>query len=203
MNNRQLYLAWLRTEAPTVYASAVRRATGQTRSVGGLTDDLVQQSFAPNLSHSFLGDDTSAMDLPPIDFQTPTFDTSLVATPAPVSFDMTPALPSFAPTAPPASSGSTFSNILTAVTAIGAGVLNYSNQSKLISLNTTRAQQGLAPVDAYGRLITPARTTATGSALLAFERAISGGSSGSMLPLVLGVLGVGAAFMMFSRRSAS
>lgn len=217
MNNRQLYLAWLRTAAPTVYASAVRKATGQIRSTGGLTDDLVQQSFASNLKHSFLGDDTSYMDttfmdygqsdavpidnsisLPPINFQTPTFDASSLP---PLTFANQPGslTPSFSPA--PSAPGSTFSNILSAVTAIGAGVINATNQNKLISLNTTRAQQGLPPVDANGRVVVPAGTSATGSALLAFERSISGGGS-SMLPIILGALGLGA-FFLFSKRSAN
>lgn len=214
MNNAQLYLAWLRTVAPAVYTSAVRRATGQNRSLGGLTDDLLQQSFAPDVSHSFLGDDTSSlldpitvtaqyMDVPPVTtnftFDAPTFDTSSVAAPRSVAIDYGSA---FASPAASSSSGgsSTFANILTAVTAIGAGVLNASNQSKLISLNTTRAQQGLAPVDAYGRLVTPSRTATTGSSLLAFERSISG--SGSMtMPIILGLLALGG-ILVFNRRSA-
>jgi hypothetical protein len=211
MNNAQLYLAWLRTVAPAVYISAVRRATNQPRSLGGLTDDLVQQSLAPGVSHSFLGDDTSSMldpitvtaqYLPPpittdYSFSAPTTDFSNIAAPAPVAIDS-----GFSPlpSSPTGGGTSTFANILTAVTAIGAGVLNASNQSKLISLNTTRAQQGLAPVDAYGRLVTPSRTSAAGSSLLAFERSIAG-SSGSMLPIILGVLGIGAFFVM-SRKSA-
>lgn len=200
MNNAQLYLAWLRTVAPAVYTSAVRRATGQNRSLGGLTDDLVQQSFAPDVSHSFLGDDTSSL-LDPItvtaqymstpvttdySFAAPVADFSNMATPAPVAI------------AAPGSS--TFANILTAVTAIGAGVLNASTQSKLINLNTIRAQQGMAPVDAYGRPVTPSRLSTTGSSLLNWERNIAGGSGSMMIPIVLGVLGIGA-FFVLSKRS--
>lgn len=214
MNNAQLYLAWLRTFAPTVYVSAIRRATGQSRSLGGLSDDLVQQAFAPNVTHSFLGDDSSSMldpitvtanymDMPPIttdfSFSAPTFDTGMVSAPSAVAIDTGP-VSTVAPSGGSAPS-STFSNILTAVTAIGAGVLNYSNQSKLISLNTTRAQQGLPPVDAYGRVITGSGISTAGSSLLAFERAITGGS-GSMLPIILGVLGIGAVFI-FSRSRAT
>jgi hypothetical protein len=217
MNNRQLYLAWLRTVAPSVYVSAVRRATGRNRNLGGLSSDLVQQALAPNVNHSFLGDDTSGMldpitvtasydsytpisadpSMAPATF-TPTFDASTVAAPTPFAIDNTGQISTVAPTSSGASS--IFTGILAAVTAVGAGVINASNQSKLIALNTTRAQQGLGPVDASGRLISGAGTTATGSALLAFERAISGGSSGSLLP-IMAVLGIGA-FFMFRKKSA-
>jgi len=218
MNNKQLYLAWLRTVAPTVYVSALRRATGQIQNLGGLTDNLLQQALAPNISHSFLGDDTTYMDttfadfgapagsidnsqIAPtsIDFQTPSFDASQVSSP------INETLSFQAPVAPPAStvagSSSTFSNILTAVTAIGAGVINATNQSKLIQLNTTRAQQGLPPVNAAGQVVSPTGFGTTSPSLLAFERAISGGTSGSMLPIILGVLGIGAV-LLFSKRSA-
>lgn len=215
MNNRQLYLAWLRTAAPAVYVSALRRALGKNRSLGGLTDDLVQQSFAPATRHSFLGDDTTSMIDPitvsaistdqPIttnysfSSEMPAFDPNSV-TFNPVSIDSGTA--AFTPglSIAPAQSNSIFGNILTAVTAIGAGVLNASNQSKLISLNTTRAQQGLPPVNAAGQVIRQTGTSTTGSALLAFERSISGASGSSMLPL-LGIAGLAALFF-FRKRTA-
>lgn len=217
MNNAQLYLAWLRTVAPTVYTQALRQATGQSRTLGGLADDLVQQSFAPDIGHSFLGDDTSSL-LDPItvnatymdagapittnfsasDFATPSFDTSSVAAPSMVAIDTgTAALPS-APA--PAGTSSIFGNVLASVAALGVGVLNYSNQSKLIQLNTTRAQQGLPPVDASGRVVNTAGFSTTSPTLLAFERAISGGS-GSMLLPILAILGIGA-FFVFRGKSA-
>src|ERR1700733_7910346 len=62
MNNRQLYLAWLRTASPTVYVAALRKATGQKKNLGGLNQDLLQQALSPSTRHSFLGDDTSDMD---------------------------------------------------------------------------------------------------------------------------------------------
>lgn len=209
MNNRQLYLAWLRTYAPTVYTQAIRKATGQARSLGGLADDLVQQSFAPDIVHSFLGDDTSSlepitvtasyMDVPPIttdfSFSAPSFDTSTVSAPSAVSIDSG----FVAPAQSTSSGGSIFANILTAVGSIGVGVLNASNQNKLIALNTTRAQQGLAPVDANGRLVSGYNTATTSPGLLAFERSISGIGGSSMLLPILAVLGIGAFFVLRGR----
>lgn len=219
MNNKQLYLAWLRTYAPTLYAQAIRNATGQSRNLGGLQNDLLQQALAPNLRHSFLGDDTT---LDPItvtgtymDASTPittdysfspsdipSFDTSTVSSPGfniPVESGGIVGMPTPAPVAP-AASASTWTNILAAVTTIGAGVLNASNQSKLISLNTTRANQGLAPVDASGRVVSPYGVAPTNSALLNFERSITGGSGSMMMP-ILALLGIGA-FVMLRKRSA-
>jgi hypothetical protein len=217
MNNRQKYLAWLRTTAPTVYAVALRKATGQGRTLGGLADDLVKQAFAPDIAHSFLGDDTSSLDpitvtassdsspltdvyatgdfLPVVN--TPTFDASLVQAPSAVAIDT--GTSTVAPSAPAASS-STFANILTAVAAIGAGVVSATNQSKLIALNTTRAAQGLPPVNAAGQVVSTTGFATTSPSLLAFERSISGAGGVSLLP-ILAILGIGAYFV-FKGRSA-
>jgi hypothetical protein len=211
MNARQLYLAWLRTVAPTVYVSAVRRATGQNRSLGGLDSDLVQQALSQNISHSFLGDDildpitVTAQSMQPIttdfsfDSSTIPFDQSSVAAPASVAIDTSVV----SPLAPqnPAASNSVFAGVLAAVGSITSSVLNASTQSKLITLNTQRAAQGLPPVNAAGQVISPVATSATGSALLNFERSISGGMSsmGSMLPL----LGLGALALYFFRKKSA
>lgn len=199
MNNRQLYLAWLRTAAPTVYTAALRKATGQIKNLGGLGDDLLQQALSPNIRHSFLGDDGSSIDtsdtfdsstltdtspiqLDPIIFQPPTFDPGTVSLATPEGVGPAPVA-----AAPAASSGSssTFSNILTAVASIGSTVVNASQQSALIALNTQRAAQGLPPVNAQGQVVTAAGTATTSAALLAFENAIAGGSAGSLVPILL------------------
>jgi hypothetical protein len=213
MNNRQLYLAWLRTAAPTVYATALRKVTGQKRTLGGLTDNLVQQAFSPSLRHSFLGDDTSSMDttfmdygsapittgidtspivLDPIVLTPPVFDASSVTVPS-----LTTSAPTIAATTP---APSTFASILTAVASIGSSVVTASNQSALIALNTQRAAQGLPPVNANGQVVTAAGTATTSASLLAFENAISGGS-GSLLP-ILAIAGL-AAYFIFGRKSAA
>lgn len=216
MNNAQLYLAWLRTFAPAVYAAAVRKATGQTKSLGGLADDLVNKAFAPDLAHSFLGDDTGLADGsvdefdflnsggPSIttdfapDLSTPTFDTGTATfTPVAINSGTSVVAPATASGAP----SSVFTGILAAVTAIGAGVITATNQQKLVTLNTQRAAQGLPPVDATGKIVPGYSTATTSPTLLAFEKAISG-SSGSMLPIILGVLGIGAAIMFLNRKSA-
>jgi hypothetical protein len=204
MNNRQLYLAWLRSNAPTLYMNVVRKVTGRTRSLGGLADDLINKSFAPDLAHSFLGDDTGIVDesalqgdAPSTDLTTiPAFDSSMVSAPAPVNIAS-----GTATGVSPSSSNSIFGNILQAVAAVGVGVVNATNQSKLIALNTTRAAQGLPPINANGQIVTGAGLSTTSPSLLAFERAISGGASGSMLPILLLGGGLIAAFALMGRRS--
>jgi hypothetical protein len=214
MNNQQLYLAWLRTNAPAVYVQAVRKATGKARNLGGLGDDLLQQAMSPNLS-TFLGDDISSMDFTSADFQAPDmapisiappdisipgFDPGSVDAPAPVTISSGGATGLPVPTpSNPAPTGSTFSNILTAVTTIGIGIIGATNQSKLVAINTQRARQGLPPVDSTGRVITPAGFSTTSPTLLAFERSISGAMGGGMLPIIA-VLGIGAFF--FFRKKA-
>lgn len=214
MNNSQLYLAWLRTYAPTVYAQAVRKATGQPRTTGGLTDDLVTQALSPNVRHSFLGDELDpitvtgqAMNYAPIttDFSPPdlssSFDPGSLSMPSMVSVDTGPSAVAPSSSGGGWSVGSTFANILSSVATIGAGVLNYSNQNKLISLNTTRAQQGLPPVNANGQVVSPYSTSSTSPGLLAFERSITGGTGSLMLP-ILAVLGIGAFFMLRKKSAA-
>jgi hypothetical protein len=211
MNNAQLYLAWLRTYAPTVYSNAVRTATGNSRSTGGLTDNLLDSALSPATTHSFLGDDnldeitvTAQQMSDPITYDggvtltQPSFDAGSVTAPGALSFESGSSGSSGSSSAP----SSTFANILTAVTAIGAGVLNYSNQNKLIQLNTTRAQQGLPPVNAQGVVVSPYGTATTNASLLAFEKAISG-NSGSMLLPILAILGIGAFFILKPRSSAA
>src|SRR5271167_2204381 len=144
MNNRQLYLAWLRTVAPTVYINAVRKALGKTKSLGGLADDLVNKAFSPDLTHSFLGDDTDITDESALqdtsgsstDLTTISpFDSSSVSfTPVDIASGTAVGLPSSSSGS--SSSGSIFASIITAVGAVGAGVISATNQSKLIALNT-------------------------------------------------------------------
>lgn len=218
MNNQQLYLAWLRTTSPTLYAQAVRMATGRSRNLGGLADDLLQQALSPNLMHSFLGDDTT-LDTITVSSDAPApVTTDMVFAPGNFSFDpSTVDAPSFsvpidsgaavgfpsaaAPAAQPvAAPSSTFANILQAVTTIGAGVIQASNQSKLIDLNTARARAGQPPVDATGRVVSPYAVSPTNSAIARFEKSITGGMSGSMLP-ILAMLGIGA-FVLLRKKSA-
>jgi hypothetical protein len=213
MNNRQLYLAWLRTASPTVYTAALRKATGQKKNLGGLNQDLLQQALSPSMRHSFLGDDTSDMDLfsasdlvdtspivfDPITFTPPVFDSGSLDIPMPtIGTDTSSSTPSVTA---PSSSSSIFSNILSAVTSIGNTVVNASQQNALITLNTQRAAQGLPPVNAQGQVVTAAGTATTSASLLALEAAIAGGNStGSLLPLLL--IGGLAAYFLFGRKSS-
>jgi hypothetical protein len=210
MNNQQLYLAWLRTTAPTVYINAVKRALGQTRSLGGLADDLVNKALAPDLAHSFLGDDTDITDESALqdvsgsssDLTTvPAFDTGSVSAPSAVNIASGTAvgLPSTPAATSSSSAGNIFASIITAVGSVGGAVINATNQSKLIALNTQRASQGLPPINANGQVISTTGLAAASPGLAAFENMF--GSSGSMLPILF--LGGGAIllFMMLGKKS--
>ena len=217
MNNRQLYLAWLRTAAPTVYTAAIRKATGQTKNLGGLDTDLLQQALSPSLRHSFLGDDTSDMDtsdlfsssdltntspivFDPITFSTPSFDPGDVSLPAPVTDSSGNPIPVSSGSTPAESAApSIFSSVLQAVTSIGNTVVNASQTNALIALNTQRAAQGLPPVNAAGQVVTAAGTATTSASLLALENAIAGGSSSSLLPILL--IGGLAFYFLFGRNN--
>src|SRR5271155_3374671 len=151
---RKLYLGWLRTTAPAVYVSAIRKATGRTRSLGGLTENLLDSALSPSYRHTFLGDNGDDATLDTIDVSALSadqpittnfsFDSSSPAssvdpgaliTNASISNYGTPAI---TPTAATSSSSttSTLASVLTAVTSLGAAALNSSNQSALIALNT-------------------------------------------------------------------
>jgi hypothetical protein len=204
MNNQQLYLAWLRTYAPTVYANALRRATGQIKSLGGLADDLINKSFAPDMAHSFLGDDTDlgfdTGDLTNLDIGTASLIDASGPTFAPIDTGTsTFATPSTSSPSSSSSAGSIFTSILTAAASIGSSVINSSNQSKLVALNTQRAAQGLPPVNAAGQVVTTGFAT-TSPSMLAFEKAISGGGS-SMLMWLLLFGGIGA-YLLLRKRAA-
>jgi hypothetical protein len=217
-NARKLYLGWLRTTAPAVYVSAVRRATNRTRSLGGLTDNLLNSALSPTYRHTFLGDDGDSATLDTIDvsalpmdqpittdFNFATPDTGATVDPGAlqtVSIYGQPAPTVTTPAATSAPSGvSTLASVLTAVTALGAGVLNASNQSALIALNTQRAAQGLPPVNANGQVVTAAGIATTSPALQAFENAISGAGGSSMLPILL--IGGLALFLLSGKKSSA
>lgn len=52
MNNRELYLAWVRSNAPQAYLQALRKISGKARGLGGLGDDLLQNAIGPDASAS-------------------------------------------------------------------------------------------------------------------------------------------------------
>jgi hypothetical protein len=224
MNNRQLYLAWLRTVAPSVYIAAIRKATGQTRNLGGLQSDLLQQALSPNTSHSFLGDDgtgttdLSSVDLSNIDFTASSdIGSNTFAAPdfSPVTIDTSQLDASIsAPlaiqgggfTAPAVSSGSSqstaiFTGVLQAAATVGAAAVGATSQSSLIALNSRRAAQGLPPVNSSGQVISASSLASTSPALLAFERSISGGVGGlGLLPIGIGIAGIAAFFLLRKKR---
>src|SRR5271155_665952 len=134
---RKLYLGWLRTTAPAVYVSAIRKATGRTRSLGGLTENLLDSALSPSYRHTFLGDngddatldtiDVSALsaDQPittnfSFDSSTPasSIDPGALITNASISNYGTPAITPTAATSSSSSTTSTLASVLTAVTSL-------------------------------------------------------------------------------------
>lgn len=223
MNNTQLYLAWLRTTSPEVYMAAMRKITGQKRTLGGLDADLCASMTAPSTFGAF-GQDDSSFDytMPEIDITAPV-DTTTYTLPVIDETSLTPVtpidtsvltpvtdigttvtMPDVTITPAPATSSPFSSNVLaaftTAVGTVAASALQASNQSNLIKLNTARAQQGLPPVNSAGQVVTPTNTRlapATGP-IYKLESTIAGAAGGVGLPLLLGV-GV-LAFFMLRRR---
>jgi hypothetical protein len=184
MNNQQKYLAWLRTTAPEVYAAAIRKVLGQTRSVGGLSSNLANIGKATT-GFGALGDDIS--------FSAPDYNAGLDSdvmavgmTPVTnVTWDPASTYTPPAPVIGSSSSGGGFdwgSAIVKAVTGVATTVLNSSAQSKLLQINTTRASQGLPPVNAQGVVVpNSALPVSTNPTLRAIESSVGGTGSIAMI----------------------
>jgi hypothetical protein len=224
VNNRQLYLAWLRTAAPDVYMTSLRKALRQSRTLGGLDSDLVDSMTAPSTFGAFGQDSSSDGSLPEVtitadtwtppdltsfpDYYTLPLAPSDLTPVTPVdtgitmpTVEITPATGYVPPdTGAPAAGGNWWDTIIKTVgTVVTAGITTSSQQSNLIKLNTQRAAQGLPPVDQYGRVITPAGTNPATSAIYRLESLIAG-TGGGLSPVIL-LAGVGLlAFVLFKRK---
>jgi hypothetical protein len=212
MNNRELYLAWLRKNAPQVYAQAVRKVTGKKRSLGGLGDDLLGSMMCPATGFGYLGQDDGTIDtvtidsspqpdysvLPPIpvDLTSPVSDVTLQPI-APPSYDVT--LPTIDTSGTSSGVGDFFTKLTTAVAGVATAALTTNAQTTLLKTNTQRAQMGLPPVDANGVPVRPSYSLYSSNPQVAsFERRVAGTA---MSPVVL-IAGVGLiAAMLFMRRA--
>ena len=203
MNNRQLYLAWLRTTAPETYSAVMRKVSGKPRSTGGLQADLVTNMFRPSTGFGFLGQDSS--DMPEVDvtatpitdtsYTLPTIDTSTFENP---TLDQSVTMPDVTITpAPAAPSSDIWANVIKGVTSITAAALTTSAQSNLVKVNTQRAQQGLPPVDANGVPIRPSYSLYSSNPTLRNLEASISGSSMTPILLIGGLALV--ALLMFKR----
>jgi hypothetical protein len=217
MNNRQLYLAWLRTTAPETYITAIRKVAGKPRGSGGLKRDLVGSMLTPTTGFGFLGDDTTDLQTitvsAPIDssaFTMPVVDTSTFTTPAieiPAPTDVFAPPPDELtgvtvtaqkiPVPGPAPTTDLWTQITTAVAGLAATALTSSQQSNLVKLNTARAAAGLPPVDANGRVITTSAVARPPSAALAAIEAQIAGMGSS--PIVW-IAGLGLLAFLFMRK---
>lgn len=219
MNARQAYLAWLRQTAPQTYATAVRKVTGQKRSLGGLNRNLVGSMYAPTTGFGFLSDDItdgvtvsapdmSSLSIDTSSFQAPDLSADIVDPSTFVSPDFSSSIPDFSvasDTGGSSDSGSslfnanTFSSLISAVGNVASTALNVSAQNNLVQLNTQRAAQGLWPVQANGTPVPASQlTTSSSPALAQFESAIS--TQGIASPLLL-VAGLGLLAFALLKRS--
>jgi hypothetical protein len=178
MNNRQLFLAWMRTAAPTHYMQVLRKVTGKTKSLGGLGDDLTDSFITPDVQSSL---DQTLIDPSTMNIVAQS-DTS------------------------PTTGSDWWSSLITGVTNVAQTALPaliYSQAGKatgtspaLIALNAQRAQAGLPPVTATGAVVTANQLAPASPSLLAMEQKLAGGMSLSVPLLLLG----GAAVYLLARR---
>lgn len=221
MNPRQAYLAWLRQTAPATYATAVRKVTGKSRSLGGLSRNLIGSLYGTCTGFGFLSDDItdsfapvdisapdmSSLTIDTSGFQAPDLSSDIVDPSTFASPDLSASIPDFSTdtTSSAAPSGgssffnaNTFSSLINAVGNVASTALNVSAQSDLLKLNTQRAAQGLWPVQANGTPVPQSQLyPASSPAVARFESAIS--TQGVTTPLLM-VAGLGLlAFALFKR----
>ena len=205
MNPKQAYLAWLRQEAPAVYAAALQKIMRRPRSLGGLNTDLVGSVYSPLTGFGSLADTMlspvtiSAPSLPAL----PTIDTSTLTSPdLSASYLSSTSIPSINVSSGGSGSSwwnsNTFSSLINAVGNVASTALTVNAQNNLLNLNTQRAQQGLWPVQANGAPVPASQLYPSSSPALAqFESGIT--SSGMTMPLLL-VAGAGVLLFALSRR---
>jgi hypothetical protein len=138
MNVKQLYLAWVRTQFPSVYARALAQTFNpRGAGLGGLGDDLTADVLQPiTVSSSIL---------------VPGTDSATAS-----AIDAANADPSF-------SWGSFFNSLTSAISGIGQTVANTQAQQNLIAINTARARMvpPLPPLNQNGVPVTAAQFAGT------------------------------------------
>jgi hypothetical protein len=152
VNAKELYLAWVRSNYPQQYISALRKVASKPRSLGGLGDDLTA---------SFISPDVQTM-----------VDTSQV------SPDVTAAIDNATQTS---GAASVFDSITNALSNVAQTYLQTSAQQNLLSVNTQRARQGLPPLTANGVPVTAASLAPANSSIYMLERRIAGAVSPNFL----------------------
>lgn len=173
MNAKQLFLGWVRTNYPSVYAKALTQTFGYAGrpGLGGLGDDLTDSITAPD-------DDITLQDV--------SFDPNSVGAPT----DVNSAVSSAASTVQ--SSGSSwsdfFNSLATNISSVGNAVLTTQAQANLLQINTQRAQQGLPPLTSYGVPVTAASLAPASAAVASLESSLTSGSGGMLLILGFAVL---------------
>lgn len=171
MNAKELYLAWLRTNHPNVYARALGKVfSPRSAGLGGLGDDLAMSVIQPVDVNSDVSLD-------------PSVGAAIDA----------------ANSSPSSSWGDFFTSLTNAVSSVGQTVVNTQAQQNLLAINTQRARQGLPPVNANGVPVTAAQIAGTQSPLLQQMEAKLA-SAGNMPYLLVGGALVFALLMGGKRR---
>ncbi len=161
MNNKQLYLGWLRTYAPVVYTRALKLAANPNANLAGLGDDLTSglQSVTVDTGDSTISDaDAAAI--------------------------------SDAVTSSGSSWSDFFDSLASAVGTVAPAIVQTQAQENLLAVNTQRAQQGLPPLTANGVPVTANALAPTSASLAALEASMSGGLTPILLIGGLGLLAV-------------
>ena len=194
--NRQTYLAWLRTTMPNLYVASMQHVAnpkktnydfGKARGIGAV-------SFNQLAGLGDDGTDTTDQDLaisedplsyaPPDVSAPPASDTTVIAPPS-----------SSSSSSSSSSGGSAFDSVVKAVSSVASTVVATEAQQNLLNVNTQRAKQGLPPLNANGQIITSNMLAPTTSAISQAEAALAG-NTGSLLLL----LGGAALLFMVARR---
>lgn len=218
MDHKQLYLAWVRTNYPTVYMQALRKITGKSRSLGGLTDNLMDVAFSPDvqawsdsqvpqdvydtITVSAGADPYAPPPLTALDTSTFLNPTSYLPPPGldfsvftPASVMPTPAAPASA-----APSGGWFNTFANAVTQIGTTLIKSTAQNNLLQVNTARARAGQPPLNAMGVPISAASLGPANSQILALERSIAGSTGGMGGLFLMSIAALGALLIFSGKR---
>lgn len=181
MNAREMYLAWVRTNHPDIYVTALQQFANGTVGMSGIGDDSADVFGRPIPSVlRGLGDDTTGTDLTTVDTSQlpdvvmPTLDIPTVTA---------------APASSSASSGNIFSSITNAITSVSNAVTTTEAQQNLLAINTQRARQGLPPLSMNGQVVTAGQLAPASSAVLQAEQVLAGsGGMGMLLLIGLGLL---------------
>lgn len=164
MNARQLFLGWVRTTHPQVYARAMRLMFAPHTALSGLGDDLT--------STIDVGSNAGLSDSESQSLAQAASDTAAQGN----------------------SWADIFTGVANTITAVAPAIVQTEAQQNLLQINTQRAQQGLPPLTYINGVPVSAASLAPATGATAqLEAALGGGGSIFLIggALVLGLLLLG------------